>query len=454
MVDRIHRGPRRAGAPVLVLVLFALALAPWAGAPAAVAAGSLDTTVLDWNAHGIEALTNAPSAATPGLGQTPPVAALHFAMLHGAVYDAVNAIDRGYQPYLANLPQAPPSASQAAAAATAAHGVLVGIVTDPRVAVQPVLAGAIVARLDGLLAARLAAAAAAEGQASVDAGIAIGSAAAQAMLAERATDGRYVPLALTPGTGPGEWRPQNASPSASDPFAWVSLVEPFTLTSPAQFRTKGPHALNTGIYAKEYNEVKTLGAATGSARTAEQTAMANFFLTNPFEMFNRLFRTIAVERGLTIAEQARLFALLNVTNADATINCWNDKVYWGFWRPITAIHEGDNDGNPRTAGDPTWAPMAGGTPPYSDHVSGYNCISGAFMHAAKAFFRTDRMDFTLVKAGTGETRRYRHFTAVCDDTIDVRVYHGVHFQAADVQGAGLGKDVAHWVNTNYFRPLR
>jgi hypothetical protein len=368
-------------------------------------------------------------------------------MVQGAIYDAVNMIDGGYQPYLANLPETPVSASKAAAAATAAHHVLVGVV------IVPTLSPAIIDRLDAHLADSLAAATAVDGPEAVADGTAAGAAAAAAMLADRANDGRFVPLALTIGTEPGEWRP--APPAfISDPYAWVARVDPFVLESTSQFRTKGPQALTSGIYAKEYNEVKTLGSI-DSVRSPEQEAIAQFFLVNPVEMFNRTFRTISTAEGLTIAEQARLFAMLNMAVADSLINCTDEKVFWSFWRPITAIRLGDEDGNPKTVGDPEWTPMLP-TPPYSDHSSGYNCVTGAFMHTAEAFFGKGKMDFSLVRIVPGVpnvTRDYARFTDVIDDTIDARVYQGLHFRTADVQGAKIGKDVARWLDKHYFQPV-
>ena len=186
----------------------------------------------------------------------------------------------------------------------------------------------------------------------------------------RANDGRFGPFRFTCGEGAGEWRPVTSlictNPSGpSDPFAWVARVEPFMLESTSQFRTKGPHALTSGAYTKEYNEVKSLGAV-GSPRNAEQQALAQFFTVNPVELYNRTFRTISAAQGLTLVEEARLFAMLNLTAADTFINTWDDKAHWSFWRPITAIRLGDSDGNPRTVGDSTWTPLVG-TPPYPEH---------------------------------------------------------------------------------------
>ena len=202
-----------------------------------------------------------------------------------------------------------------------------------------------------------------------------------------------LPFSWQVGTDPGEWRP--TPPASSNALAWVAKVEPFMLESTSQFRTKGPNALTSRAYAKDYNEVKDLGAL-DSPRTAEQNAVAQFYTAHPPELFNRTFRVISEAEGLTLAEEARLFAMLNLATADSVISCFDDKAYWNFWRPITAIHEGDNDGNRKTVGDPEWTPLLA-APPYSDHPSGYNCVSAAYMHTARAFFGTNRMDFSVVR---------------------------------------------------------
>ena len=294
-----------------LLALVALVSPSFRAAPAVAALQSSDA-VRVWNLHAVNALINAPSATTPGAGQTPPVSVLHLAMVQGAVYDAVNAIDGGHQPYLAGLPPASPSASPEAAVATAAHHVLVGL----GIGLVPALPQVTRDRLDALYADALAGIP--DGAAKTD-GIEAGAAAAAAMLAERATDGRYVPSSFTVGAEAGEWRP---TASGNDPFAWVAGVEPFILQSSSQFRTKGPHAITSGAYTKEYDEVKELGGpdTPDSPRTEEQTALARFYTVNPVELFNRTFRVIAEDRGLTLVEQARLFAMLNLAGADGFIS--------------------------------------------------------------------------------------------------------------------------------------
>ncbi len=439
----------RGGLLAALVAPIVLAVSPLGGAPAA-ASQQNSGAVRDWNLHATNALINPATAPIPGAGQTPPVSALHLAMVQGAVYDAVNAIDGGHQPYLEGLPAAPRSASKEAAVATAAHHVLVGL----GIGIVPPLPQVVRDRLDALYADALAGIA---DDANKTDGIAAGAAAAEAMLAARASDGRYVAFTFTFGDGVGQWRP--APPAfASDPFAWVANVEPFVLRSPSQFQSKGPLDVRSRAYAKEYNEVKELGGpdTADSPRTEEQTAVARFYIVHPVELFNRTFRVIAEERGLSLVQEARLFAMLNMAGADGLINCWSDKEAFSFWRPITAIQQGDNDGNRRTAGDEGWTPFAP-TPPYPDHPSGYNCVTGAMMHTARDFFGGRKMEFSVVKIVPGQpdvTRVYERFTDVIDDTIDARIYQGLHFRTADVQAAKIGKHVARWLDRHYFNKVR
>ncbi|HEX2467395.1 MAG TPA: vanadium-dependent haloperoxidase [Solirubrobacterales bacterium] len=177
------------------------------------------------------------------------------------------------------------------------------------------------------------------------------------MLAARTDDGRYEAFSFTVGDDAGAWRPTPPG-FVNDPFAWVARVEPCLLRGPSQFRTKGPRRLTSRAYARQYNELKELGGPTlGSSRTAEQEAVAQFYTVNPLELFNRTFRTISEDRRLTLVDEARLFAMLNMAGADGVINCWDDEAHWSFWRPITAIQQGENDGNPNTEGDAGWTPL-------------------------------------------------------------------------------------------------
>jgi hypothetical protein len=451
--------PRRSRRDWLIacVVLAALATVVLGGAAQPAAADSPQTAVLDWNKHALDALANAPTAGTPGAGQPPPVLSQHLAMVQGAVYDAVNSIDGGHEPYLDGLPSAPASASKAAAAATAARDTIIAILNQTPLTAT-FTAGvrqAIIDRINGplpngLYASSIAAATAADGASAVAAGVASGQAAAAAMIAERTGDGRYPasPFMFTVGTQPGEWRP---TAGVNDPFAWVAKVEPFVVDSNEQFLSKGPRELKSGAYANEYNEVKELGRA-GTDLTDEQQGIFDFFQANPVEMYSRSFRTYALAEGLDLAEQARLFAKFSLSGADTFITCWEDKGHWSFWRPMTAIQLGDTDGNAKTDGDPNWI-SAVANPPYPDHSSGYNCTTGSYMEVAEMYFGQGRTTFTVAHP-TGATRTYDHFRDVWNDTIDARVFQGIHFRSADEQGVGIGRDVARWVDKHALQSVK
>lgn len=429
--------PSRAGRKLALILATALgALA--SGIPvASVSAAEPATVVLDWNRYAIEAVSNLPGGTPAGAGQPPPVGALHLGIVQAAVYDAINAIDRTHEPYLRGLPRAPRSASKAAAAATAAHHVLIGLV--------PAFTDNIKLNLDGLYAASLATI---PNGRKKTAGIRIGAAVAAAMLAKRANDGRFVPFSFTVGTDPGEWRPVLPL-FVNDPFAWIGNVKPLAIRRQSQFRTRGPLDLTSAKYAVELNEVKAVGSSTSTTRTPAQTELARFFTTNPLVMMYKSYRDIAVAKRLSISRTARLLAMLSVSTADAMIGCWNDKAHWSFWRPITAIRLADTDGNPATTAQTDWLPFFP-NPPYPDHPSGYNCFAGSMMYAGKAFFGTDRVRISLTSSVTGTTRTYTRLSAVLKDTIDARIYLGFHTRTPDVQGAQLGQNTARWVTDRFF----
>lgn len=412
---------------------------------AVVSADEPTDTVLAWNLIAVNALSNptvpAVPGAQPGAGQGPPPSALHLAMVQAAVYDAVNAIDGGHAAYLDGLPAAAPGASIAAAAATAAYNVLVGLVP----ALPQVVMDDLLVRYGNTLAGI------ADGAAKTD-GITIGAAAAAAMLLARANDGRFGSHTWAIGTEAGEWRlvpPPNASV-----FGWAGKVTPFTLKSSSQYLTEGPLDLTSAEYAAEFNEVKAKGALTGSTRTEEETILARFVSANPLPYMNRGFREIAAARGLTPAEQAMLFARTSLAGADALIDCFENKDHWGFWRPLTAIREAASDGNPATDAQSDWLSFFP-NPGYPEEPSGYNCYTGAMMHSARLFFGTDKISFSLTSPGTTPptTRDYGRFTDVIRDTIDGRIFTGFHFRTADVHGAWIGKKVAQWINKHYFEPV-
>jgi hypothetical protein len=409
--------------------------------------------VLVWNENAVNVISQPATNTPPGLGQGPPLAALHVAMVHGAIYDAVNAIDGGHEPYLPGL-SAPSTASQAAAVAQAAHDVLFGITPATNTAVRD--------RIDAMLIASLGMIDPGDAK---DDGIEIGADAAAAMLAARATDGRSDAEPFVPSDDVGKWRlvaPLNANVQGQ-----FATVVPLTLDSPDQFPTEGPPALTSAQYAAEFNEAKALGAQSGSSRTEAQTLMAGFYTANPLLFYNTGLRVIATDQGLSTSEQARLFVKTSMAGADALISCWNNKKLWYAWRPQTAIREAANDGNPLTSPDPNWLSLFA-TPGYPDEPSGYNCYTGGFWQSARFFFGTDKFAFSLTSPGVpanaavppgnpvgvpGSTRTYAHFTDVIDDTINGRILNGFHFRTADVHGAWIGKKTAQWIEKHYFGPV-
>jgi hypothetical protein len=437
---------KRRGAGLLSIGLLAATLHP---GPAY--AGENDA-VRVWNERAAITLTNGPAAATPGVQFTPPVAVVHLAIVQGAVYDAVNAIKGGHDPYLAGL-KAPTSASKGAAASTAAHHVLIALVDQaPLTATLTAqVKSAIKARLDAEYESSLAEIPAGDAKTK---GIEVGAAAAAAMLANRAGDGRFgapgFPFPASPG--PGQWRPN----PVNDPNAWVRNVRPFTLPSSDYFQTAGPPLpLTSAQYTAEFNEVKALGRATGSTRTAAQTSLAYWTAGHPVPMLYATMRQVAASKGLTITEQARFHAMTSMATADSAINCFAEKGRWGFWRPTTAIQLADTDGNDATEPDTGWTSLLP-LPPYADEPSGANCFFSGMMNSAKAFFGSDAAEFDIVSVGlgpgtgTGSTRHYSHFTDVIPDVIDARVFGGLHFRTADVHGALLGQSVADFVDRNFF----
>ena len=401
---------------------------------AAPAAARADT-VSDWNLNASNALFN--TAA-----QSPPVGSQHMAMVHGAVYDAVNAVDRQYQPYLYTNRNFPlfsgilPWASKDAAAATAAYKVLISIVPAQQPALQQLY---------------LASLATIPEWAGRSEGTRLGEEAAAAMIAARTNDGRFGAPGFPVGVLPGQWRPVLPG-FVNDPNGWIRNVKPFLLQSPSQFRSAGPFALTSADYAAEFNEVKSVGSLTSTTRTAAQTNASLYWAEHSGRTWNRIFRTISAQHTLTPEESARLFAMLNMSFADTAINVWDDKAFWSFWRPITAIREAHLDGNPATTADPDWLPLIV-NPPYPDHSSGASGLSGAATRTLRQFFGTNHIAWTDTNVG-GQTRSFSRASDAMDEVVEARIWSGIHFRRADMHGAQIGQQVAGWADANYFRRLR
>jgi hypothetical protein len=399
--------------------------------------------VSDWNAIAIGRI----GAAVPA--RPAPVGFLDIALVNAAMYDAVQAIVRTHEPYHVQIPGA--SGSPEVAAAKAAHDMLVYLFPTQT------------ATIDGMYNQYFIDH---PGLSPVDPGVAVGATAAAGIIALRANDGRFPPGALPfiGNTAVGQWRPTESfqgAPPAPPSFAamaapWVATVTPFTLKSGDQFRASPPPPLDSNQYTKAYNEVKAMGARFNSARTPDETNFALFFAANYTAMWNRAVRDIAADNNLSIGDNARLFALVTLSMADAIITSWDSKVTYNFWRPLTAIRLGNDDTNPDTVGDPTWEPLVN-TPNYSDHTSGANNVSAAATRALSLFFGTNEMSFVLrttnTTAGVPATRSYNSFNDAQEDVVNARILEGIHFRFADEDARKQGRLVAQWAHAHFLRPL-
>lgn len=288
-----------------------------------------------------------------------------------------------------------------------------------------------------------------------DPGLGVGADAAAALL----TQYRPAPNPPLPpyqgGTDPGEWRPTFPA-FATGAFEFAAYTTPFTLLRPSQFRPQGPPPLKSEQYRRDYDEVKALGSATGSTRTPEQTDMAHFWSENFTAQWPRAIRAIVEAHVPDVGDSARLFALSALSAADAFISCWESKYHFNFWRPITAIREGENDGNPRTAGSPTWSSLLA-TPPYPDYTSGANNLTGAYTKTLELFFDTDNFDFVVTSTAAlaqQKVREFHRFSDAAAEVVEARILLGIHFRFADDEARAQGRHVAHWVFQKFLRPVR
>jgi len=289
---------------------------------------------------------------------------------------------------------------------------------------------------------------------AIQQGIAWGQIVADQILAWRSQDGFSVtPPQYFGGTDPGQWRP---TPPAMLPGLVPQLAQtnPWVIHSPSQFRPSGPPALGSDQYTADFNETKNMGSATTTSRTADQTVYVNFWQnSNPPDYFDPVAISLAQQRQFTMEQTARLLALVNLGMADAIIGCWDAKYAYSFWRPITAIRLADSDGNDATAADAAWNPLVV-TPPFPEYPSAHSCVSGAATHILSAIFG-EETSFTVGSDATpGTTRSFHSFTAALEEIKNARIYGGIHFRTACVDGQALGIAVADYVMAHALRPIR
>jgi hypothetical protein len=390
-----------------------------------------EDVVVQWN----RVLTE--TVRTPGQQLATIMPVRSYAIMHAAMFDAVNSIDGSHTPYLTDVPGSQ-NASIEAAAAQAAHDVLVGLyptrvgIFDAELAIS----------LQGIEENR------------AQQGIRVGQIVAERLLAARANDGWSVtPPAYSLPATPGNWQP------APGPVAFTHYpsVMPFGITSGTQFKPNAPPVLTSAEYAADLNEVKEIGSVNSVTRTAEQTKVAQLWAsvgtpTNFLFVWNNVARSVSSARGISTVEKARLFALTNMALHDALQTTFASKFIYGLWRPSTAIRRADEDGNASTTADPSWSSLIA-NPPYPSYAGNNAAIGTSQSTILALFFGRDDITFQHTWEGAnGATRSYAGFSAMADEEARARVYGGIHFTFDNVAGQSVGRNVANYIFANVMRP--
>jgi hypothetical protein len=427
----------------------------------AFAATASSDAVIAWNAHAGEAAMKACIAPL----DDPFHESRIYAMMHIAIHDALNAIDRKFQPYVFDK-RVEPGASPQAAVAAAARDVMVPLLGRLPRELPFITQPCIDASLASVEAAYTAALEALPDSPAKAQGIAAGQAAAAAILARRTTDGAVGPFlnsSCPQDTSPGKYQCTPERPFVA--FEVWGKVTPFALQDSTQFRPGPPYAVTDKAYAADYNEVKSLGgdgSTTPSTRTTDQTEIAYFWWESSPLKWSRIARTVSVNSGFSPWQNARLFALLNMALADGYVAMSATKNHYSYWRPVTAIRAGETDGNPDTAGDATWTPLRP-TPANQDYASGHSIEGGVGAEVLKQVFGTDEVSFQDcgVKLPAGSAcgdpspvlRSYSSFSQAATENALSRILIGFHFRKSIEEGTQYGRKIGERAATNYLRPV-
>lgn len=395
---------------------------------------SAQNAATDWNAI---AITQARASTAPGASAA-GATNVYVAYVELAVYNAVVAIQGGYQPYEYTV-TAPSGASADAAAIEAAYRTLLYLLPDRAAALTTAYNASMGAVPDGV--------------AKLD-GQSVGLDSANSLIALRSGDGRGAPWPYNfPSVPePGVWI---LTPGAAAPATpWMGQMRPFTFDDPSQFLPdEPPPALISQTWTDDYNLTKTLGSKTSAVRTADQTEVGLFWTDHTSAQYGAMLRGLSIQENLSLLETARLLAFTTSSMADAFIGCFNAKYHFSFWRPVTAVRNGDIDGNPDTVPDSTWTPLAV-TPSHPEYPAAHGCVTGALASALQSYFATPHIQFAVASAVTGTTH---HFSDIHDLEKEVewaRIYAGFHYHHSLVQGFVLGHKVAHNSAVNYFRAIK
>jgi hypothetical protein len=428
LVSQLRRSSIRGKTTVYSMILGLLALA-----------GSLTAranVVADWDAVAAATITPPAGMVLPPAvteAEQRPIFQVDLASVHVAIYDAVNAIDRKHEPFAMVPRSRVKGASQEAAVVGAAYGVLKGLFPGRSALYQ--------SAYDNY-------AAGAAADPSKVRGLAVGAEVAAGILELRKNDGRLTPVTYITTGAPGDFVP-GPTPLVN---AFLPFVKPFAIRRASQFRAPGPPALTSDKYADDLNEVQALGSAASVLRTADETDLAQFYTDPPPLYTPRNWRRFATD-SQSIADNARLLALLWVTTADSLLGCFESKYHYRFWRPRTAIPRADEDGNPETIADAGWAPVVP-TPNHPEYPAAHTCSEGALAEALRQFYGTKRIHFILDSGVAGLLHPVHEFTSTDQmvmEVADARVFGGMHYRNSTMEGARLGKRTTEWISERFFR---
>ncbi|HEY4908422.1 MAG TPA: vanadium-dependent haloperoxidase [Methylomirabilota bacterium] len=393
---------------------------------AAAASHASADTVTEWNQTSIDVLKAGNIAGNPW--------SRCMAMVHVAIADAVNTIQGRYTRYAVSIPAAS-NASADAAAAAAARGILIQVYPGQKAKVEEAYAASLKQIPDGTAKAE---------------GIAVGEQAAAVILADRANDATGVPDTYRPVTTPGVW-----VPTASPLFPEYARAKGWVITSADQFRPGPPPALTSALYARDYNETKEIGAAKSTKRTPQQTEAVRFWAqTNFGPSWNQAAREISAAKRLGLADNARLLALLNMGIANVFIADWDAKFLYNFWRPVTAIRNGDLDGNDATEKDAGWTSL-NPNPMHPEYPSAAGIVGGVGAGILESVFGKGPVTFTV--SDLMDPRLTRQFTGIAQlaqEQAEVRIWGGIHFRNSLGVGDEMGRKIAAYLVANSMKPAR
>jgi len=401
-------------------ILFALLLA----APINTATGNV---VTDWDEKAV-------SLVQTGTVRPPFTSHRTMAILHVAMFDAINSIEPRYKPYMVKLPAAPDISKEAAAAA-AAHAVLVKLVPDAGADVQATLASSLATVPEGEAKAK---------------GIQLGQEVAAKILAARENDGASAPDAYRPRTKPGIYIP------TAMPVGWqVASMTPFVLASPSQFRAKPPPSLKSAEWAKDYNEIKDLGAKNSTKRTPRQTEDARFWLLVGPRAYHPMPRQIVIAKNMDVLDSARFMALFSMAMVDCGIAFFDAKYKYEFWRPITAIRNGDIDGNPATERDASWEPIDA-TPLHPEYPCAHCVQSSTAAAVIQGLLGSDEIPEVALTSPfvPGVTHRFTNLRAFTDEVANARIYAGFHYRFSTIAGREMGQKIGAYVLKSVMQPAQ